>query len=139
VGQSEEQFLAELRQASEPSVKADLALRAVADAERLDLSDDELESELDRMAVSYQMKPAELRRNLERNDQMPAVRSDLRKNKALEWLVEHVEIVDAEGHPVDRAQLTLEVDQPSEAPELSEAPETTEPTAVTAASESGEA
>ena len=36
---------------------------------------------------------------------MPAVRSDVKKAKALEWLVEHVEVVDEEGHPIDRADL----------------------------------
>ena len=54
------------------------------------------------------MKPAELRRNLERADQMPAVRSDCRRARRLEWLVEHVEVVDADGQPIDRALLTLD-------------------------------
>jgi hypothetical protein len=37
---------------------------------------------------------------------MAAVTSDIRKGKALEWLVDHVELVDEEGRPVDRADLT---------------------------------
>ena len=36
---------------------------------------------------------------------MQAVRSDIRKGKALEWLVEHVELVDEEGQPIDRGAL----------------------------------
>ena len=40
---------------------------------------------------------------LERNDQIPAVRSDITKRKALEWLLDHVEIVDENGAPVDRS------------------------------------
>ena len=50
-------------------------------------------------------KPKALRRALERNEQMPAVSSDLRKGKALAWLIEHVEVVDEEGNPVDRGVL----------------------------------
>ena len=61
--------------------------------------------EIERLAASYNVKPAELRRNLERADQMPAVRSDWKKSKALEWLVEHVEVVDSDGQPIDRALL----------------------------------
>jgi hypothetical protein len=36
---------------------------------------------------------------------MGAVRSDIRNNKAVKWLVDHVGVVDEEGQPVDRAQL----------------------------------
>ncbi len=46
-----------------------------------------------------------MRTQLERNDQMSAVRSDLDKRKALDWLLEHVEIVDPDGNPIDRADL----------------------------------
>ena len=63
-----------------------------------------------------------IRRRLDRGDQLPAVRSDIRKGKALEWLVEHVEIVDEEGRPVDRALLAppnLEAEASNlEAPQL---------------------
>jgi trigger factor len=44
-----------------------------------------------------------VRAQLERNDQIPAVRSDITKRKALEWLLDHVEIVDENGDPVDRS------------------------------------
>jgi hypothetical protein len=36
-----------------------------------------------------------------------AVRSDIRKRKALEWLVEHVELVDESGQPIERDALAL--------------------------------
>ena len=38
---------------------------------------------------------------------MPAVRSDVKKRKAFEWLVEQVEIVDEDGNTIDRASLEL--------------------------------
>jgi hypothetical protein len=43
-----------------------------------------------------------LRRRLDRAGRLPAVRSDQRKAKALEWLLDNVELVDEEGKPVDR-------------------------------------
>ena len=71
-----------------------------------------MDAEIERLAESFKVKPAELRRNLERADQMPAVRSDWKKSKALEWLVDHVEVVDPDGQPIDRALLEPDLDQP---------------------------
>lgn len=142
-GQSEQDVVAELRAAAGPAVKADLALRAVAEAEEIDPTEDDLEIELARMAANYQLPVGELRAQLERTGQMPAVRSDLKKSKALEWLVEHVELVDAEGNPVDRAALALtevlEMTEVPDAVEAPKAPEASEDTSVAAPVESGEA
>ena len=104
-GTTEEELVEELRKESARAVKADLGLRAVAEAEALEVSEAEIDEEVDRLAKRLGQKPAALRRELERQDALPTVRSDLQKAKALEWLVEHVEIVDEEGHPVDRADL----------------------------------
>lgn len=104
-GQTQDQLVAELRANAVPAVKADLALRAVADAEDVQVDDAELDDELERMAAGYEVTPARLREQLERSDQMPAVRSDLRKGKALEWLIEHAEVVDEDGHAIDRSLL----------------------------------
>lgn len=116
-GQSAEQLLASLRAAAVPSVKADLALRAVADAEGFEPTEEDIRSEIERLAPTYKLRPAELRRSLERADQMPEVRSDWKKSKALEWLLEHVEIVDPDGQAIDRA--LLEPD-PADSDETSE-------------------
>ena len=98
-------FVEELRAAAVPSVKADLALRALADAEEIEVSEEEIDDEVARLASSVELTPAQVRRNLVSSDQMPAVRSDLRKGKALAWLMEHVDVVDPEGQPIDRAEL----------------------------------
>jgi trigger factor len=119
-GQTGEQLVDGFRDAAANAVKADLALRAVADAEHFEATEAEIEEEITRLADSYKVKPAELRRRLDRTDQMPAVRSDWKKSKALEWLVEHVELVDTDGQPIDRALL-----EPDPAPDE---PEATEPT-----------
>ena len=110
-GMSEEDFVEALRTEAVAGVKADLALRAVADAEGLEATDDDVDEEIVRLAERMQRPPAEVRRQLERQDAIATVRSDVRKAKALEWLVDHVEIVDEQGHPVDRSLLSP--DQPS--------------------------
>jgi trigger factor len=60
------------------------------------------------VATRVGRKPAQVRKDFERNGQMPLVRSDLRKRKALEWLIEHVEIVDEHGSAVDRSALQVD-------------------------------
>ncbi len=53
-------------------------------------TEEELDEELEKLAERVEQNPAEVRLALEEGDQLPAVRSDLRKRKALDWLVEHV-------------------------------------------------
>lgn len=103
-GRSQDQLVDELRQAAETSSRVDLGLRAVAAAEGIECSDEELDEEIESVAERVGEKPAKVRSQLERNDQIPAVRSDITKRKALEWLLEHVEIVDENGNPVDRSR-----------------------------------
>ena len=122
MGQDQESFVAELRENAASGVRVDLGLRAVVLAEEIDVSDDDLDAEYEAVAERVGQKPAQVRKQLERNGQVPAVRSDLSKRKALEWLVEQVELVDGEGNTIDRA--SLEVSPPSDAaPALDQAAE----------------
>jgi trigger factor len=107
MGKSEAELVEELRVGAVDAVKVDLGLRAVADAEAIECTEDDLELEYERVAERIGEKPARVRREFERNDQVAAVRSDIRKRKALDWLIEHVEIVDESGEPIDRADLEI--------------------------------
>jgi trigger factor len=113
-GQEPQAFLDELREGAVPSVKADLALRALADAEEIEVTEEDIDEEIARLAEALEQPAAQVRRNLVNADQMPAVRSDLRKAKALAWLVEHVDVVDPEGQPIDRAELEAQPAPPTE-------------------------
>jgi trigger factor len=108
-GVSQEQLIEELRTEATAAVKADAALRSVAEAEGIEVTEEDLDNELVRLAERMGEKPDKVRTQLDRADQMPAVRSDLRNSKALEWLVEHAEVVDEEGNPIDRADLTPDI------------------------------
>ncbi|HYA44707.1 MAG TPA: trigger factor, partial [Acidimicrobiales bacterium] len=107
-GRSLEEILAEMRARSVPAVRADLALRAVAESEGLEPSEVELDQHIHRLAARAGTDPAILRQQVDRRGQRLAVLSDLRKSKAFDWLVEHAEIIDEEGHPVDRELLKRE-------------------------------
>ena len=105
LGRTTEEVIASLREQAVPNVKSDLALRAVADAVGIEPSEAELDDFLDRLAARASVPPATFKEQVERRGQRLAVRSDLKKSKAFDWLVEHAEIIDEEGNPVDRALL----------------------------------
>lgn len=106
-GRSEAELVAEMRAQAERSVRADLALRALADAEAIEVTDSELDEMFAALAERSGTNAAKERERVERGGGLPAVRSERRKAKALEWLIEHVEIVDEEGRPVAAEDLGI--------------------------------
>ncbi|MGI8663795.1 MAG: trigger factor [Acidimicrobiales bacterium] len=106
-GQSAEEMVAGMRESAVQAVKADMALRALAEAEGIECDDDDLDAEIGALAARVEQKPEKVRKELERAEQMQAVRSDVRKRKAVDWLAEQVELVDEDGQPIDRAALAL--------------------------------
>lgn len=100
-GQDQEEFVASIRAASERAVLADLGLRAIVAAEEIEPTEEELDAEIARAAERMGQKPQKVRRDLERRGGLEAVRSDIARGKALELVVEHAEVVDREGNPVD--------------------------------------
>jgi len=108
-GRTEEDLVADVRGEAAESVREDLALRALAEAEALDVTDDEVETEIDAMSKRLGLAESVVRERLTRAGRIAAVRSEQRKSKALAWLLDHVEVVDEDGTPVDRD--VLRVDQ----------------------------
>jgi trigger factor len=106
-GRSEEEFLEELRTGALQSVKADLALRALAEVESIELTDGELDEELAAMGERLEMDVDQVREQLDRAGRLAAVRSDRRKAKAMRWLIDNVDLVDEEGRPVSRDDLKV--------------------------------
>lgn len=106
-GRSAEDLVGELREEATQGVKVDLALRALADAEDLEVSDEELDQEVAETAERLELSPEELRRRLDRAGRTGAVRSEQRKAKALTWLLDHVDLVDEDGKAVARETLEM--------------------------------
>jgi trigger factor len=113
-GRTPDDLLAAVRVDAQRAVKADLALRALATAEDLTVSDDELDTELATMAQRMETSAGELRRQLDTAGRTGAVRSELRKGKALQWLLDHVELFDEEGNPMSRDDLKTDAAKESE-------------------------
>lgn len=101
-GQSPQEFFEGSRPQAEQAVKADLALRAIATAEGIEVGDAELDMEYSRMAMQYGQKAKDIRRAYEQNDAVPELLAEIRKSKAMDWLLHHVEMVDHEGNVIDR-------------------------------------
>ena len=104
-GRDEQEFLDELRTGALLSVKTDLALRALVEAQGIEITEEELDEELASMGERLEMTSDQVREQLERGGRLAAVRSDRRKAKALRWLLDNVELVDEEGGPVSRDDL----------------------------------
>jgi trigger factor len=104
-GQPPQAFTEQLKEQATSAVKADLALRAVIEAEQITADDDEVDVEIERLAQQVDQKPEKLRKELERGGQIEAVRSDVTRGKALEWLADHADAVDDDGNVIDRSLL----------------------------------
>lgn len=100
-GREVEDFVAELREGAARAVLADLALRAVVLQEAIEAGDAEVDVEIERIAERAGEKPERVRRDLERRGVLEAVRFDIARGKALEFLVEHANVVDEAGEPID--------------------------------------
>jgi trigger factor len=113
-GTTPDELLGRVRGEAHVAVKADLALRALVEAEEIAVGDEELDAEVATMAERMDVTPDELRRQLDTAGRTGAVRSELRKSKALEWLLDHVELVDDEGSPMSREDLRVDASEESE-------------------------
>ncbi|MDQ3147695.1 MAG: trigger factor [Actinomycetota bacterium] len=119
-GTTAEQLTADMKAQAVEAVKADLALRAVVEAQGIEVDEDEVTAEIERIAERAGETAKSVRRQIERLEDLEPLRSGLKKGKALEWLVSHAEIVDEEGQPVDRSQLEPPPDPEEDPPPVAE-------------------
>ncbi len=101
-GTTPEQFREQLREQAEVSARVDLALRAVAEQEAIEVSDEELDEELMVLATQLDQPLESVREQLETAGRLKPIRSDMRIRAALQWVTDRAEIVDEDGNPVDR-------------------------------------
>lgn len=97
-GQDPDSFIAGLKVQSEKAVRVDLALRAVAVARSIEITDDDLEAEYDAIAVRVGEKAARVRKLYEQNDGVGDLVASMRKQQALDWLVHNATYVDQDGN-----------------------------------------
>ncbi|MFM7391514.1 MAG: trigger factor [Actinomycetota bacterium] len=99
-GQTEEQFLDQLREQSRKAVRVDLALRAIASDRGFEADDADVDAELARIAERAGVKVKRVKSLYEKNDAIGDLKAQIRKSQALEWLVREVTYVDSEGRAI---------------------------------------
>jgi trigger factor len=100
-GQDADSFIAGMKEQSEKAVKIDLALRAVASAQGIEITDADIEAEYEAIGVRVNEKTAKVRRAYEQNDAVTDLVAQMRKSQALEWLLHNSVYVDQNGTTLD--------------------------------------
>jgi len=104
-GQTTESFIENLRTESQKAVKVDLALRAVAVAQAIAASDDDIEQELERIALQVGRKVNQVRKAYQENDALTELAAQIHKSQAVDWLLRNSTLVDPEGNAISADDL----------------------------------
>ncbi|QGG49377.1 trigger factor [Heliorestis convoluta] len=80
---------------AEKSVKRDLVLQAIAKTENLDVSEEEINQEIETLAANYNQPADVLRKLLVDNGQLDNLTESLKADKAVQFLVDHAKAVEA--------------------------------------------
>ncbi|MBD0322118.1 MAG: trigger factor [Aldersonia sp.] len=104
-GSSREEFDKEAQEAAERSVKTQLLLDAIAEAENTQVGQDELTERILFQAQRYGMAPEQFIQQIQQANQLGAVFADVRRGKALASVVEKATVTDTEGNQVDTSEL----------------------------------
>ncbi|ACY17473.1 trigger factor [Haliangium ochraceum] len=93
----------EMREQMRPSaleeIRGQLLLEAIADQESIEISDEDLDAHLSEIAERRNEPVARLRAQYERDGKLDSIRYQLRQDKALDLIVEHAEVTEAEPEP----------------------------------------
>jgi trigger factor len=103
--QDEEGFGAELRSSAENAVKTQLVLDALAEAEQVGVSDQELSEHVLVQAQRYGVSPEDFLKEMSESGSIASLVAEVRRNKALATALEAAAVTDASGRPVDIAAL----------------------------------
>jgi trigger factor len=91
-GWDEDRFRSDARDHAVRAITSDLILEAVARAENLEVTADEIGAEINAIAQAYQRDAKELAKQLDRSGQIVTLASDIIRTKALDLLVENADI-----------------------------------------------
>ncbi|WP_067861345.1 trigger factor [Nocardia shimofusensis] len=104
-GSSREEFDTDTKEAAEKSVKTQLLLDAIAEAENTQVGQEELTERILFQAQRYGMAPEQFIQQVQQAGQLGAVFADVRRGKALAGVVGQAKVTDSEGNVVDTAEM----------------------------------
>jgi trigger factor len=105
---------AEVTESSEKTFRQQILLDTIAEAEKVQVSQDELTQYLIQGASQYGMDPSEFVQALSSNGQIPSMVAEVARNKALAIALGKAEVVDTNGKKVDLTEFTAVADAPAE-------------------------
>lgn len=100
-GKTREEFDAETKENAEKSLRAQLLLDTIADKEEIGVEENELTQHLIQQAQRYQMAPQEFADQIAKANQVGALVSDVRRNKALALILESATVKEESGAVLD--------------------------------------
>ncbi|SUK13510.1 trigger factor [Staphylococcus agnetis] len=91
-GQSEEDLRGQMKEDAEQRVKTNLTLAAIADAENIEATDEDVEKELETMSTQFGISVDDIKSTLGNTD---IVKNDVRVKKVIDLLVKEAKLVEA--------------------------------------------
>jgi trigger factor len=113
-GQTEEQLDAELTEAAGRSLKIQMVLDTLAEAEQVEVTDEEFGQEVVSRAQQARVEPQEYYQQLVQSGAAASVFGEVRRGKALGLLLERITITDTEGNPVRPGPAAAVADDPAQ-------------------------
>jgi trigger factor len=92
IGAQQEDLLKEAQEKSVDQVKLRYVIFAIADAEDINVTDEEVSEEITRTAIQQGRDAAELRKELEKDDNVGSVADQIRFVKTIEFLLENAKV-----------------------------------------------
>ncbi|MDA8097278.1 MAG: trigger factor, partial [Clostridia bacterium] len=96
---SEDSVREELRPEAVKAIKRDIVLESIAKAEGFEVSEDELNAELDRLSKFYREDSGKLREMIEKSGELNSIKAGIVRNKVIDFLLEKAEMVEGESSP----------------------------------------
>jgi len=110
----DDEHRAEVTESSEKTFRNQILLDAFAEAENIQVSQNELTQYLVQGAAQYGMPPEEFIKVLDSNGQIPGMIGEVARGKALAVLLGRVKVVDTDGKDVDLSEFTAIAEDDSE-------------------------
>ncbi|MEB4616019.1 trigger factor, partial [Leucobacter sp. M11] len=102
----DDEHRAEVTESSTKGLQQQLLFDEIADAEKVQITQNELSQYIFSSASQYQMEPAQFVQALEQNGQIPQIIAEVTRNKALAIALAKANVVDADGNAVDLTEFT---------------------------------
>jgi trigger factor len=104
-GKTREEFDTDVREEAEKAVKTQLVLDSIADAENVNVDDNELTERIIYQAQRFGVSPDEYVQRAQQSGQLGAIFADVRRGKALASVVRLATVKDESGNEVDLEEL----------------------------------